>query len=437
MATAEIIKPVASKNMRIIGHNDMGKYGDSGEGMALHVGPNGKRTLFMAHLNAPGDFSAIDVSDPRNPTVIYSQELPHMNMRSNCLMIVGNTMLVCRQVNHPGDKPAGVEVFDVANPAQPKSIGFWDASGPESPGAHYVWFIDGRYAYVASGTSDWDPHGPTMGWIVVILDLQDPTKPREVGRWHLPGTSKKDGFMVKSHAEEWAEAMGIQPPAWNEPGPRRGAIEVGSKMTFNSQNRVHDIYVYPQRPDRAYVAYLDSGAVILDITDKANPKMVTQFDYHPPFPGYTHTVMPIFSKELLAITEEGSDRPLQDDQPKTLRFADMSYEPKLELVSQITLPDMDKLKGKERFGAHNLYDNTPVPGSFASEDVVVGTFFSLGVRVYDIADPFRPELTAYCIPPAPKGRPATQINDLHIDERGIIYVNERSANGLYVMEWDQ
>src|ERR1051325_7610788 len=119
MATAEIIKPVASKNMRIIGHNDMGKYGDSGEGMALHIGPNGRRTLFMAHLNAPGDFSAIDVTDPRNPTIIYSQERPHMNMRSNCLRIGGNTMLVSRQVNPPGDKPAGVEVFDIADPSKP------------------------------------------------------------------------------------------------------------------------------------------------------------------------------------------------------------------------------------------------------------------------------------------------------------------------------
>ncbi len=433
--TTETIRPVDAKNMRIIGHNDLGKYGDCGEGMALHIGRNGRRTLFIAHLNAPGDFSALDVTDPRNPEVIYSQELPHMKMRSNCLMIVGDTMLVCRQVSVPGDKPAGVEVFNVADPSQPKSIGFWDASGPESPGTHFVWFVDGRYAYVASGTPDWDPHAPTMGWIVVILDLADPTKPREVGRWHLPGTSKSDGFVLKSHAEEVAEAMGITLP--DAPRPRRGAIQVGDRLTFNSQNRVHDIYVYPERPDRCYVAYLDSGAIILDVADKAHPKLVSQLDYHPPLPGYTHTVMPLFSKELLAITEEGSERPLADDQPKTLRFADMSYEPRLQLVSAISLPNKEELAGKERFGAHNIYDNPPVPGSFKSEDDIVGCFFSLGVRVYDIRDPWRPELKAYCIPPAPRGRPATQMNDLHIDERGIIYANERSANGLYVMEWDQ
>ena len=78
-----------------------------------------------------------------------------------------------------------------------------------------------------------------------------------------------------------------------------------------------------------------------------------------------------------------------------------------------------------------------MPGSWINEDVIVGCFFSAGVRAFDIRNPMRPEEIAYLIPDAPEGLPAIQMNDLHIDERGIIYVNERSANGLYVMEWDQ
>jgi hypothetical protein len=430
--TTELIKAVDAKNMRIIGHHDLGKYGDCGEGIQIHVGRNGRRTLFVAHLNAPGDFSAVDVTDPRNPTVIYSQELPNPKARSNSLMIVGDLMAVARQVP-PGQEPAGVELYDISEPSAPRSIGSWDASGPESPGTHYVWWVDGEYIYAASGTKDWDPWAPNMGWQFVILDVKDPTHPREAGRWHLPGTSKSDGFRVKSHAEEVAEALGIQLP----PGPIRGAVKVGDVTTWNSQNRVHDVYCYPQRPDRAYVAYLDSGAIILDIGDKGHPKMVSQLDYHPPLPGYTHTAMPLFSKGLLAITEEGSEHPTAADQPKTLRFADISFEPRPQLVSAITLPHKDELAGKERFGAHNLYQNVPGEASFQSEDVIVGTFFSLGVRAYDISDPWRPELQAYCIPPPPRGREVTQMNDLHIDERGLIYATERSANGLFIMEWDQ
>jgi len=428
---AEEIKAISSNNMRIIGHNDLGKYGDCGEGIQIHVGKNGRRTLFLAHLNAPGDFSAVDVTDPRDPRVVYSQELVNPNGRSNSLMILGDTMAVARQVP-PGERPAGVEFFDISEPTQPRSIGFWDAAGPESPGTHYVWWVDGQYLYAASGTTDWDPHAPNMGWQTVILDVSDPTRPREAGRWHLPGTSKSDGFRVKNHAEEVAEALGIPLP----PGPIRGGVKVGDIMTWNSQNRVHDVYCYPQRPDRCYVAYLDSGAIILDVADKAHPKMVSQLDYHPPLPGYTHTAMPLFSKGLLAITEEGSAHPQAADQPKTLRFADISLEQRPQLVSAISLPNKEELAGKERYGAHNLYQNVPGAGSFRSEDVVVGTVFSLGVRAYDMSDPWRPELQAFCIPPAPRGREVTQMNDLHIDERGIIYATERSANGLFTMEWD-
>ena len=46
-----------------------------------------------------------------------------------------------------------------------------------------------------------------------------------------------------------------------------------------------NINVYPQRPDRAYAAYIDGGIIILDIADKAYPKMISRLDYHPPLPG--------------------------------------------------------------------------------------------------------------------------------------------------------
>ena len=36
----------------------------------------------------------------------------------------------------------------------------------------------------------------------------------------------------------------------------------------------HNINVYPERPDRAYMGYIDGGVVILDISDKAHPKEV-------------------------------------------------------------------------------------------------------------------------------------------------------------------
>ncbi len=40
---------------------------------------------------------------------------------------------------------------------------------------------------------------------------------------------------------------------------------------FETGIRAHNTNVFPQRPDRAYIGYVDGGAVILDIADKAHP----------------------------------------------------------------------------------------------------------------------------------------------------------------------
>ena len=42
--------------------------------------------------------------------------------------------------------------------------------------------------------------------------------------------------------------------------------------------RAHNTNVYPQRPDRCYLAYIDGGMFVLDISDKANPKKISSVD---------------------------------------------------------------------------------------------------------------------------------------------------------------
>ena len=244
-----------AKNMRLLAHHDLGGYGNGGEGIALQAAADGRRILYIAHESAPKDFTAIDVTDPRRPIVVVQTELPNDHVRSNSLALVDDLLLVAYQTSRPGLEPAGFGAYDVKDPAHPRQVSFFDTSGPHSRGAHCLWFVDSRYAHVSTGAADFVPNNPKDDQFHMIVDMGDPTNPREVGRWWLPGTRRGDS---------------------ESPPERHPNLDTGF--------RVHNVNVYPERPDRAYLGYVDAGLIILDISDISRPTMVSRLDYHPPFP---------------------------------------------------------------------------------------------------------------------------------------------------------
>ena len=394
-----------AKNMRLISHHLLNGYGDIGEGIDLQQLPNGRRVLYLAHESAPKDVTAVDVSDPANPTIIVQTDLPHPDIRSNSLAVVDDLLLVAYQVARPGLTPAGMGVYDISNPETPKRISFFDTSGPNSRGVHCLWCVDGRYAHLSTGAPDFAPTHPNDDQLYMIVDIGDPSRPAEVGRWWVPGTRQGDS---------------VSPPI------RHPQFDVGF--------RVHNINVYPQRPDRAYLGYIDAGVIILDISDMSSPNMISRLDYHPPLTGFTHTVMPIFDRGLLVVSEEASRFEHCEDWPKLVWILDGSEETNPVMLSSLPM-DKEKYCGRPgRYGAHNIHENMPVATSFVSSDLIFGAFFNAGLRVHDISDPFRPEEVAYFVPPVPEGAPANAINDVFVDENRIIYAVDRLKGGLYILE---
>ena len=389
---------------RLLAQTDLGGHGNGGEGMGL-LARNGRRTLFIAHESGPVNFSVVDVTEPSRPRLIHQARLPHQEVRSNSLAVCGELLAVAYQTLRPAGSPAGLELFDVSDPERPRAISFFDTSGPHSRGVHFVWFVDGEFAYVSTGMPDFEPVNAKDDQLVLIVDLRDPARPREEGRWWLPGTA-----------------------AGEEPVTRHPRHDSGF--------RAHNVNVYPERPDRAYVGYLDAGVLILDIAERSRPRLVSRLDHHPPLPGFTHTVLPLFGRGLLAVTDEAT----QDgcaDHPKLLWLIDASTESNLVPISTAPMPPAAEFCGRGgRFGAHNLHENDPVETAWRSEEVLVGAFFNAGVRAYDVRDPFRPEALACFLPPAPAGSPAgaIQINDVYVDERQVVYALDRFTGGLYVLE---
>ena len=397
-------------NFRLLAHHELNGFGGMGEGLSIQMAGDGRRILWAAHESAPKNFTGIDVTDPRNPRVVVQTSLPQRHMRSNSLEVVGDTMVVAYQTVQAGQQAAGFEIFDIGRPDQPRSVSFFDASGPHSRGVHQLWFADGEHVHMAAGAHDFQARNPLDDQCYRIVDIRNPTKPQEVGRWWLPGTREGD----------------VEPP----PERHRPEADLGF--------RAHNTNVYPHRPDRCYLGYLDAGMFILDIADKSQPKVVSRWDNSPPYFGFTHTVLPLFDRGLLVVTDESV---VDDgaDWPKLIWIVDAREERKPIPISTCPMPDFKSFAHRGgRFGAHNLHENVPLPTSWFSDQVIIGTFFNGGLRAFDIADPYRPTEIAHFVPDAPRGAPtgAIQLNDVFVDERGIVYTVDRHVGGLYILEMD-
>lgn len=395
-------------NMKLLAQHELSGFGGVGEGMAMQQAADGRRILWLAHESAPKNFTAVDVTDPRNPKQVVQTELPHARVRSNSLDIVGNIMAVAYQTQQVGMKPAGFDLFDISTPESPKLISHFDCSGPHSRGVHCVWFVDGEYVHMASGAADFEPTHPNDDQCYRIIDVRNPSKPVEAGRWWYPGTRVGDS---------------VPPPA-RVPDP------------FDTGIRLHNVNVYPERPDRAYLGYIDGGAVILDISDKAAPKTLSIWRYSPPFNGFCHTAMPILSRNLMIVSDECT-KDDGVDWPKLVRVVDISVETNPQPISTFPMPPFSSFgKRGGRYGAHNLHENLPVPTSWRSDNIVVGTFFNAGVRAYDVSNPYQPQEVAYFVPAAPRMAPsgAIQINDCYVDDRGLVFAVDRHIGGVYILE---
>jgi hypothetical protein len=264
---------------------------------------------------------------------------------------------------------------------------------------------------MGAGAADFTPTHPLDDQFYRCVDVRNPTKPVEVGRWWLPGTREGDN---------------VAPPKRHQaPALDRG-------------NRPHNTNVYPQRPDRLYLAYIDAGMFIMDISDKSKPTPIARWDNSPPYTGFTHTLVPLFERNLLIMTDE-STMDEAKDWPKLIWVLDARDETNPVPIATCPLPPHEAWADRGgRFGAHNIFENTPSPHAWFSDQIILGTFFNGGLRAYDISNPYQPKEAAAFVPEAPRGSRAgaIQLNDVFVDERAVVYTVDRFSGGLYILEMD-
>ena len=417
--------------LRLLSVISLGDGVAGGEGLVVHAGPGGRRTLFVAAEHAPADFLAVDVTDPRKPSVLCGTTIPQ-GVRSNNLAVHGDLLAVTRQAKTPGGKPAGVEFFDISDPARPRGIGFFDASGERSVGTHFVWLAADGYAYLATQAPDYAARDPRDTFILSILDVSDPSRPGEAGRWWPPGVAQADSVPPPVRpAQRLAASRGA---VLTEEQRTARRADIGGQVAWDFGFRVHNTAVLPEQPDRAFVASTTAGAYILDISDRSRPAVAGALQYAGPLPGAAHTFVPLGSSGFAVLADET----LEDgaaDFPQNVWIVDARVEDRPLLVGSVAPPWPDQVPARGRFGSHNLHEYPPDRGAWRSFDLVAGAFFGLGMAVWDFSSPLRPRELGHFSPGTDPGGPVTgQLNDVFIDDRRVIYTVDRRTDRCYVLE---
>ncbi len=406
-ARAAVHEAPDALNLKLIGHTDINGAGKGGEGLALKQSGN-KTILFLAHESGPQCFSVIDVTNPAKPVVLKQVQVEAEFIRCNALGLSGDVLVVARQSLTVGQPHGGIKTYDVSDAADPQLLSYMDLTGPYSRGTHYLTFTDGRYAYLATGAKDFQPKNPLDDQMLMVVDMQNPRLPKEVGRWWLPGTRIGD---------EAAAPARVRP--------------------FDSGFRLHTLLVPAERPDRAYVGWIDGGVIVLDISDKTNPKEVSRISWQSLNQGFIHTALPILDRGLLIASQE-STKDECADWPMRVSVVDIKNEARPFPVSTLPMPENFEAlcKAGGRFGAHNINQNNMPEVSQVLQNTVVTAQFGGGLRIYSIENPHAPKEIAYFAPKVSGNKgSAIQMNDLIVGKNGLIYANDRFTGGLYILQY--
>jgi len=281
-------------------------------------------------------------------------------------------------------------------PQAPRQIGFFPIAGV---GAHRIWHDGGRYAYVSAlldGFAD---------YILLIVDIADPTRPIEAGSYWLPGLNRAAG----------------ETPDW--PSDHRYAL--------------HHALV---AGDTAYACWRDGGLTILDVADKAKPRLIAHRNWSPPFGGGTHSPLPLPDRNLLIVADEAVADAEGDGRKHVWVFDIREPANPVSIATFPTPDDADYPAKGAHFGPHNLHENRQ--GSFVSSSVIFATWQNAGVRAFDISDAYRPREIGAFVPAAPTrmidrrpDRPKViQSADVFVDAAGLIYATDYNA-GLSIIEF--
>jgi hypothetical protein len=361
--------------------------------------------------------SILDVADPAKPTLVA--HIPAaQNANCRAVQVIENRRDGKRYLarNHETALACGFQIFDISDRAKPKMV----ADVKETPRgpmhmAHKGWWDEESGLYFGCANEP----GFRPGGHLVIWDFSNPANPKYDTNQRLPGQLETEPVTV-------------------EKGP-------------NLHHPVVDM-----ANNRVYLSYARGGNVaVLDIKNIMKPELIFDYSIEPQFKG-PHTSMPFFGiktpnfttgfgdvRDYIIVCNEASDAQYQGLEIRCMVYMlDVTEWKKPMMVDIFRVPDGDFLMRGGRFGPHqfNETQNNKLYRPQDNRNLLYVAYFSGGMRVLDISDPYAMKEVGHYIPNVtpttiPRLKKVVQTNDVDLDHRGLAYISDRAGTGLHIIEY--
>jgi hypothetical protein len=151
--------------------------------------------------------------------------------------------------------------------------------------------------------------------------------------------------------------------------------------------------------DTAYGAWRDAGLVMMDVSDRAAPRLITHRNWSPPFGGGTHNCLPLPDRNLMVVLDEAVLDNCEDGIKYIWMFDIREPSNPISISTFPTPAEADYRNKGAHFGPHNIHENRP--DGLISSKIIFATYQNAGIRAFDISNAHRPEEVAAFVPPAP------------------------------------
>lgn len=397
---------------------------------------NARRPRYLAHV--PGPPGSVDAAGSQMVRVCSGDVLPRGQR--------GKWYMLRTHGNSSGmEALESQEIFDVTDPAHPTFL--TTVVGKLSNTHKNWWECDTGIAYLVSGNVPdstnpnlWHHSGSNQH--LKIYDLSDPANPVYIRDFGLVGQEPNATFYE-----------GIV----NPPSGIHGPISAGT-----TKNRVYMAYgvgsngVF-QIVDRNVLLHGCDGSKTCPFYPTTQEMLAPQKGYLTMSPDQGgHSSFPVFGLPIpefhdfslnrrdivILVSEAGGN--FCEEAPHLAFLVDVTNESTPFPISTLRVPEFpgDFCNKGGRFGSHAVAESfyPPYYGKLA-----IISWFTAGVRIFDIRDPFDPEEVGYFIPapnentiatcdPAGRCAIAIQTNNVEVDDRGLIYLADRAGTGMHIVK---